>query len=86
MQRTGTGNDELLEVTITDDGTGLPADFRPGRSGLGTQIVQSLVQDLRGKITWEAAKPRGTRVRFLARLRPLSRESCLERDRGGWGA
>ena len=74
VQRTGTGNNELLEVTITDDGTGLPADFRPGRSGLGTQIVQSLVQDLRGKITWEAAKPRGTRVRFLARLRPLSRE------------
>ena len=74
VQRTGTGNDELLEVTITDDGTGLPADFSPGRSGLGTQIVQSLVQDLRGKITWEAAKPRGTRVRFLARLRPLSRD------------
>jgi hypothetical protein len=37
--------------------------------------VQSLVQDLRGRITWEAAKPRGTRVRFLARLRPLSRDS-----------
>lgn len=74
VRRTGTGNDELLEVTITDDGAGLPADFRPGRSGLGTQIVQSLVQDLRGKITWEAAKPRGTRVRFLARLRPLSRD------------
>ena len=74
VQRTGTGSDELLEVTITDDGTGLPADFRPGRSGLGTQIVQSLVQDLRGRITWEAAKPRGTRVRFLARLRPLSRD------------
>ena len=74
VQRTGTGNDELLEVTITDDGTGLPADFSPGRSGLGTQIVQSLVQDLRGKITWEAATPRGTRGRFLARLRPLSRD------------
>ncbi len=74
VQRTGTGSDELLEVTITDDGTGLPADFSPGRSGLGTQIVQSLVQDLRGKIAWEAAKPRGTRVRFLARLRPLSRD------------
>ena len=40
--------DELLTVTITDDGAGLPGDFRPGGSGLGTQIVQSLVQDLRG--------------------------------------
>jgi two-component sensor histidine kinase len=68
--------DELLTVTITDDGAGLPGDFRPGGSGLGTQIVQSLVQDLRGRITWEAAKPHGTRVRFIARLRPLGRESA----------
>lgn len=66
--------DELLTVTITDDGAGLPDDFRPGGSGLGTQIVQSLIQDLRGRITWEAAKPHGTQVRFIARLRPLGRE------------
>jgi two-component sensor histidine kinase len=69
---TDDGGQEFLAVSITDDGAGLPEDFRPGRSGLGTQIVQSLVQDLRGRITWEAAEPRGTRVRFLARLRPLS--------------
>ena len=68
--------DELLTVTITDDGVGLPADFKPGGSGLGTQIVQSLVQDLRGRIAWDAAKPRGTRVRFIARLRPLGRDSA----------
>ncbi|KRF24219.1 MULTISPECIES: sensor histidine kinase [unclassified Phycicoccus] len=68
--------DELLTVTITDDGAGLPADFKPGGSGLGTQIVQSLVQDLRGRIAWDAAKPRGTRVRFIARLRPLGRDSA----------
>ena len=53
------------------------ADVAPGRSGLGTQIVQSLVQDLRGRITWEPAQPRGTRVRFVARLRPLTREGSL---------
>ena len=68
--------DELLTVTITDDGAGLPADFKPGGSGLGTQIVQSLVQDLRGRIAWDAAKPRGTRVRFIARLRPLGRDTA----------
>ncbi|WP_457252431.1 sensor histidine kinase [Pedococcus sp. P5_B7] len=68
--------DELLTVTITDDGVGLPADFTPGGSGLGTQIVQSLVQDLRGRIAWDAAKPRGTRVRFIARLRPLGRDGA----------
>jgi two-component sensor histidine kinase len=68
--------DELLTVTICDDGAGLPADFKPGGSGLGTQIVQSLVQDLRGRITWDAAKPHGTRVRFIARLRPLGRDNA----------
>jgi two-component sensor histidine kinase/PAS domain-containing protein len=73
-KRSGDDGQEMLEVTITDDGAGLPDDFAPGRSGLGTQIVQSLVQDLRGRITWEPAQPRGTRVRFVARLRPLSRE------------
>ena len=52
----------MLEVTITDDGAGLPDDFSPGRSGLGTQIVQSLVQDLRGRIELgnsEAARDAG---------------------------
>jgi two-component sensor histidine kinase/PAS domain-containing protein len=67
--------EELLSVTITDDGAGLPEGFRPGAQGLGTQIVQSLVQDLRGRIAWEAARPHGTRVRFAARLRPLDAHS-----------
>jgi two-component sensor histidine kinase len=71
----GENGDDLLSVAITDDGVGLPEDFRPGGSGLGTQIVQSLVQDLRGRIVWEAASPRGTRVRFVARLRPLGRDA-----------
>ena len=66
--------DEILSVTITDDGVGLPAGFRPGASGLGTQIVESLVQDLRGRITWGPADPKGTQARFVARLRPLARD------------
>jgi two-component sensor histidine kinase len=74
------GGDELLTVTITDDGAGLPEGFTPGTSGLGTQIVQSLVQDLRGRIAWEAASPRGTTVRFVARLRPVSREASVQSD------
>jgi len=64
-------HDELLTVTVTDDGSGLPDDFDPAVSGLGTQIVTSLVQDLRGRITWGSAKPRGTMVRFVARLRSV---------------
>jgi len=61
---------DLLTVTIEDNGAGMPQGRRPG-SGLGTQIVTSLVQDLQGSITWADARPRGTRVRFTARLRPL---------------
>ncbi|MEI2764870.1 MAG: histidine kinase N-terminal domain-containing protein [Dermatophilaceae bacterium] len=63
------GRGELLTVTVTDDGPGLPAGRLPKARGLGTQIVQSLVADLQGKITWAAADPTGTRVRFTARLR-----------------
>ncbi len=64
-------HDELLTVTVTDDGSGLPEDFDPAASGLGTQIVTSLISDLRGVITWRSAKPHGTTVRFVARLRSI---------------
>ncbi len=66
---------EILHVDVTDDGGGLPRGFRPQRAGLGTRIVNSLVQDLRGAIRWEDVEPHGTRVRFYARLRPLQREA-----------
>ncbi len=64
-------SDDALTVTVTDDGEGLPAGFRPGADGLGTQIVMSFVEDLRGTIVWERAEPRGTTVRLRLRLRPL---------------
>ncbi|STD06854.1 Probable sensor histidine kinase pdtaS [Dermatophilus congolensis] len=59
----------VLRVDIFDDGVGLPEGFKPGRSGLGTQIVRAFVQDLRGKITWEARPEGGTKVTFTARKR-----------------
>jgi len=68
-------HDEFLTVTVTDDGSGLPAGFDPAAAGLGTQIVSSLVQDLRGRITWGSAKPHGTTVRFVARLRSIKSDS-----------
>jgi two-component sensor histidine kinase len=76
QRSTDADGEDRLEVLITDDGAGLPEGFRPGGSGLGTQIVSSLVQDLRGRITWERAEPQGTRVRFVARLRPLGRDGA----------
>ncbi len=64
------GAPDVLTVKITDDGVGIGTERRPG-SGLGTQIVQSLVQDLRGTIRWTPAEPHGTQVTFTAALRPL---------------
>lgn len=68
------GDEQRLTVDVEDDGRGLPPDFRPGRSGLGTQIVTALVQDLRGSITWAARAEGGTRVTFDARLRTVPAE------------
>lgn len=61
----------MVIVSVEDDGKGIDPQRPPG-SGLGTQIVQSLVADLQGRITWEPLSPRGTRARFTASLRPLS--------------
>ncbi len=65
------GDVDRLTVTVTDDGAGLPGGRLPVGTGLGTQIVQSLVQDLRGRITWTPAAAGGTRARFTATLRRL---------------
>jgi two-component sensor histidine kinase len=65
------GDDDYLTVVVGDDGAGLPDDFQPGGSGLGTQIVSALVQDLRGEISWQPRSRRATEVRFQARLRRL---------------
>lgn len=61
----------MVLVDVEDDGKGIDPARRPG-SGLGTQIVQSLVADLQGRITWEPVSPRGTRARFTAGLRSLT--------------
>ena len=50
-----------LQIEITDDGVGLP-EGKVG-SGLGTQIVRTLVEsELRGRIAWTSPIRGGTRV------------------------
>lgn len=68
-ERTPGEGEDILRVSVTDDGAGLPAGYRPIRAGLGTRIVTSMVQDLRGTIRWDDAEPQGTRVTFSVRLR-----------------
>jgi two-component sensor histidine kinase len=63
-----------LEITITDDGVGLPAEQGPG-SGLGSQIVRTLVtNELRGSITWGENPGGGTAVAIGVDLRDPKRE------------
>lgn len=51
----------VLAISITDDGVGLP-EGKVG-SGLGTQIVRTLVEsELRGKINWTSPIRGGTKV------------------------
>lgn len=58
-----------LEVAVADNGPGLPAGWRPGEAGLGTQIVEQLVRtELDGSISWESEPGVGTRVVIRATL------------------
>jgi two-component sensor histidine kinase len=62
--------DRELYVQVLDSGVGLPSDFDPRRSGLGTQIVEALVVgELRGNITWRSRAEGGTVATLYAQLR-----------------
>ncbi|GAB3603887.1 PAS domain-containing sensor histidine kinase [Kineococcus gypseus] len=62
--------EDRLEVVVSDDGVGLPDDFQVGSSGLGTQIVRSLVAgELRGRMDFGASESGGTQVRLDLRVR-----------------
>lgn len=54
----------LIELTVTDDGNGLPPDFDPTRHrGLGLSIVEALTrQDLRGELALRPNEGGGTTV------------------------
>jgi two-component sensor histidine kinase len=51
-------------LTITDDGSGFPADFqKPRANGLGQSILKSLASQLHGTLTFEGGA--GATVRFV---------------------
>ena len=57
---------DQLSMTIADDGVGLSAT-EPNPAGFGRNLVEMLVRQLRGQITWHAGQP-GTRVEISVPL------------------
>ncbi|TPW73596.1 sensor histidine kinase [Schumannella sp. 10F1B-5-1] len=67
-----TRGDDKLRVSVIDDGVGLP-EGRVG-SGLGTQIVRTLIQgELSGTIDWHTRTGEGTEVTIEVPLRYLEK-------------
>ncbi len=63
LRRVTTHGHDMVDVTVTDDGTGLPDGFDTKVTGLGLSIVQSLVSgDLRGTCQFSGT-PAGTQVK-----------------------
>ncbi len=71
-ERAADAEGDILTVWVRDNGSGLPdGQEEPPSSGLGMQIVDALLADVHGTLSWEKTKPRGTSARFVARLRPV---------------
>jgi two-component sensor histidine kinase len=61
-------NDRRIRVEVLDDGAGIDEET-PQASGLGTQIVSTLVEnELNGTITWKKRDGNGTRVVIKLRV------------------
>jgi two-component sensor histidine kinase len=72
VQITATRREDFLTVQVRDDGVGLP-EGKVG-SGLGTQIVRTLIQgELGGTIDWHTLEGEGTEVTIEVPLHYLTR-------------
>jgi two-component sensor histidine kinase len=69
-----------LLVRVTDDGVGLPEGFRAGSTGLGLQIVRTLVEsELGGTIELRSGEgPEGQRGTVVDLTCPLDGRFALE--------
>ena len=54
--------DQMVSLTVTDNGRGIDTDVRGTTHGLGLRLIQERVQELRGTFVLETAPGRGTRL------------------------
>ena len=74
--------EEQLEVTIRDDGPGIPDHIRSqlfspfltskgnGHAGLGLTIVNNIIKELKGNVTCESISNVGTTFQVTLPIRP----------------
>jgi PAS domain S-box-containing protein len=63
-----------VRLTVTDDGTGMPADAVDA-AGMGLKIMQYRARMLGGEVRFERAEPQGTRIVCECPLEPLAQPS-----------
>ncbi len=60
--------DDIISLSITDDGAGAPPSFRPDADGMGLQLVKSLAESqLDGTVEFDRPEKGGFRCRIVAR-------------------
>jgi PAS domain S-box-containing protein len=67
-----------VRLTITDDGTGMPADAVDA-AGMGLKIMQYRARILGGEVRFERAEPQGTRIVCECPLEPLAQPARAAR-------
>jgi len=81
LETRSSGPDDMLEVSIIDDGPGIPEDYREkvfdpffttrdGGTGLGLSICNSIVEQHQGDIRIECGEDGGTRVSVRLPVKP----------------
>ena len=57
-------SDDCIELSVEDNGIGLPPEFSPDQSSsLGVHVVAMLVEQMDGTVTYESHPGQGTVVR-----------------------